>query len=140
MSKFVTLWTMACQTSLSVGFFRQEYWSILANTVFHMLLEHNISCCPSRQLPLRTWCCQNPCNPSSCTTSTPGPHWGPSPPEQPQEQTRVHNPHAEMEIKPQLKPRGSVAKEEDPKPSHPLQKLQIKSTQSTRHILCLQNI
>ena len=26
--------------------------------------------------------------------------------------------HAEVEIKPQLKPRGSVAKEEDPKPSH----------------------
>jgi len=37
----------------------------------------------------------------------------PSPPGQPQEQTPVNNPHAEMEIKPQLKPRGSVAKEED---------------------------
>ena len=44
-----------------------------------------------------------------------------------QEQTSVDNPHAEMEIKPQLKPRGSVAKEEDPKPSHQLYKLQIKS-------------
>ena len=33
-----------------------------------------------------------------------------------------------VEIKPQLKPRGSVAKEEDPKPSHQLYKLQIKST------------
>ena len=41
-------------------------------------------------------------------------------------------PHAEVEIKPQLKPRGSVAKEEDPKPSHQLYKLQIESTQSTR--------
>ena len=39
--------------------------------------------------------------------------------------------HAEVEIKPQLKPRGSVAKEEDPKPSHQLYKLQIKSTHST---------
>ena len=28
--------------------------------------------------PLSTWCCQNPCNPSSCTTSTPGPHRGKS--------------------------------------------------------------
>jgi len=42
----------------------------------------------------------------------------PSSPGQPQEQTPVDNPHAEVEIKPPLKPRGSVAKEEDPKPSH----------------------
>ena len=26
--------------------------------------------------PLNTWCCQNPCDPSSCTTSTPGHHKG----------------------------------------------------------------
>ena len=44
----------------------------------------------------------------------------------------MDNPHAEVEIKPQLKPRGSVAKEEDPKPFHQLYKLQIKSTRSTR--------
>ena len=41
----------------------------------------------------------------------------PSPPGQPQEQTPVDDPHTEVEIKPQLKLRGSVAKEEDPKPS-----------------------
>ena len=35
----------------------------------------------------------------------------PSPPGQPQEQTPVDDSHAQMEIKPQLKPRGSV--EED---------------------------
>ena len=40
----------------------------------------------------------------------------------------MDNPHAEVEIKPQLKPRGSVTKEEDPKPSHQLYTLQIKST------------
>ena len=40
----------------------------------------------------------------------------PSPPGKPQEQTPVHDPHAEVEIKPQLKSRGSMAKEEDPKP------------------------
>ena len=40
--------------------------------------------------------------------------------------------HAEMEIKPQLKPRGSVGKEEDPKPSNQVYKLQIKSTLSNR--------
>ena len=51
-----------------------------------------------------------------------------SPPEQPQEQAPVVNPYAEVEIKPQLKPRSSVAKEEDPKPSHQLYKLKIKST------------
>ena len=27
MSESVTLWTVACQASLSVGFSRQEYWS-----------------------------------------------------------------------------------------------------------------
>ena len=41
--------------------------------------------------------------------------------------------HEEVEINPRLKPRGRVAKEEDPKPCHQLCKLQIKSTQSTRH-------
>ena len=53
-----------------------------------------------------------------------------------QKQTPVDDLHAEVEIKPQLKPRCSVAKEEDPKPY----KLQIKSTQSTRQTLCLCNI
>ena len=48
---FVTLWTVACQASLSMGFSRQEYWSVLANTGFHTLLDHHISCCPSCQLP-----------------------------------------------------------------------------------------
>ena len=48
--------------------------------------------------------------------------------------------HAEVEIKPQLKPRGSVAKKKNPKPSHQWYKLQIKSTKSTRQILCLWNI
>jgi len=50
------------------------------------------------------------------------------PGKKPQEQTLVDDPHAEVEIKSQLKPRDSVAKEEDPKPSHQLYKLQIKST------------
>ena len=44
----------------------------------------------------------------------------------------MDDPNAEVETEPQLKPMGSVAKEEDPKPSHQLYKLQIKSTQSTR--------
>ena len=52
----------------------------------------------------------------------------------------MDDPHAEVEIKPQLKPRGSVAKEEDPKPFHQLYKLQIKSTQSTRQTLSMEYI
>ena len=56
------------------GFFRQEYWSVLANTGFHTFLDHYISCYPSCQPPLRSWCCQNPCDPSNCTSSTPGLH------------------------------------------------------------------
>ena len=32
----------------------------------------------------------------------------------------MDNPHTEVEIKPQLKSRGSVAKEDDPKPFHQL--------------------
>ena len=83
--------------------------------------------------------------PLATQAAAPPPHLAltganPSPPGQPQEQTPVDDPHAEVEIKPQLKPRGSVAKEEDPKPSHQLCKLQIKSTQSTRQTLCLWNI
>ena len=49
-------------------------------------------------------------------------------PGQPQEQTPVDDPHAEVGIKPQLNSKGSVAKEEDQKPFHQLYKVQIKST------------
>ena len=78
--------------------------------------------------PLSTWCCQNTCDPSSCTTPPMAlTRANPSPSGQPQEQTPVDDPHAEVEVKPQLKPRGSVVKEEDPKP-HQLYKLGIKST------------
>ena len=37
----------------------------------------------------------------------------------------MDDPRAEVEINPQLKPRGNVASEEDPKPYHQLYKLQI---------------
>ena len=128
---FATLWTVACQASLSGSFSRQEYWSVLANTGCHTLLEHYISYCPSRQVP---------CIPAAARTpvseaAAPPPHLALtgtdlSLPGQPQEQTPVDNSH--VEIKPQLKSRGSVAKEEDPNPSHQLYKLQIKSTRPTR--------
>ena len=50
------------------------------------------------------------------------------------------SPYVKVELKPQLKPRGSVAEEEDPKPSHQLYKLQIKSVRSTKQTLCLWSI
>ena len=59
---------------------------------------------------------------------------------QTQKQSPVNNPHAEVEIKPQLKPRGSVGKEEDPKPFHRVYKLQIKSTRSTRQTVSMEYI
>ena len=52
----------------------------------------------------------------------------------------MDSPHAEVEIKAQLKPRGSVAKEEDPKPSHQLFKLEIKSTRPTKQTLSMEYI
>ena len=44
----------------------------------------------------------------------------------------MDDPCAEVETKPQSKLRVSVTKEEDPKSSHQLYKLQIKSTQLSR--------
>ena len=122
------------------GFFRQ-YWSVLVNTGCHTLLEHCISCCPSCQLPWVPGAARTPVT----QADAPPPNMvltgaNPSPPGKPQEQIPVDDPHAEVKIKPQLKPRGSVAKEEHPKPSHPVYKLQIKSTWSTRQNLCLWNI
>ena len=85
------------------GFPRQEYWSILTNTGCHTLLEHYISCCPSHQLPLSTGAARTPATQSAA----PPPHLAltranPSSAGQPQEQS----PDAEVEIKPQLKPRA----------------------------------
>ena len=74
---FATLWPVACQASLSgrgrsPGKNTGACWPILVpcpSRALYLLL-------PSLPTPLSTWCCQNPCNPSSCTTSTPGFHWG----------------------------------------------------------------
>ena len=133
---FATLWTVACQASLPGGFSTQEYWSVLASTGCHSLLEHCISCCPSHQLPWVPVTARIP----ATQAAAPPPHLAltgadPCPPGQPQEQIQVDSPHEEVEMKPQLKLRGSVAKEEDLKPSHHPYK--IKSTWSTRQMLWL---
>ena len=70
---FGTLWTVACQASVSEGFSKQEYRSVLANTGCHTLLYFLL---PYLSTPLSNWRCQNPYDPNSCTTSTPGPHRG----------------------------------------------------------------
>ena len=46
---FEMLWTARLLYQGRV-FSRQEYWSVLANTGCHTLLEHYISCIPSHQL------------------------------------------------------------------------------------------
>ena len=122
-------------------FSRQEYWRVLAITGCHALLEHCIPCCPSRQPPGVPGAARTPVT----QVAAPPPHLAltganSSPPGQPYEETPVDDPHVEVEIKPQLKLRSSVAKEEDPKPSRQLYKLHIKSTRSTRQTLCLRNI
>ena len=107
---------MTCQASLSRnGFSRQAYWSILANTGCHSFWSTIISCCPSLHLSWVPGAAKTP----ETQAVAPPPHLAltganPGSPRQPQEQTPVDDPHAEVAIKPQLKPRGSVAKEEDP--------------------------
>ena len=51
MSDSLQSWRLACQACQGGRFSRQEYWSVLANTGCHTLLEHHISCCPSCQPP-----------------------------------------------------------------------------------------
>ena len=102
------------------GFSRQEHWSGLASTGCHTFWSTVYPAAPAanppedlvwpeplrpKQLPhLPTW-------PSQGRTQVPQgslrskPQW---------------TTHAEVEIKPQLKPGGSVAEEEDPKPAHQL--------------------
>ena len=94
------------------GFSRQEYWSVLDNTDCHTLLEHSIFWYPSCQL---SWVPGAARTPATQAVALP-PHLALSgtnliPTGQPQAQIPVDDPHAEVEIKPQLKPRGSVAKE-----------------------------
>ena len=104
------------------GFSRQEYWSVLASAGCHILLEHCISCCPRHASRTPASQAAAPC-PSLALTGA-----DPSPPGQPHEQNPSGQPTCRSGNKPQLKPRGSVSKEEDPKPSHQLYKLKIKST------------
>ena len=78
---------------------------------------------------------------SSYTSSNLAPTWAsPSPPGKTQEQTLVEDPHPNVEVNSQLKPMGSVTKEEDSKTLPPVVQLHIKNTHSNRQIMCLWNI
>ena len=46
-----------------------QYWLPFSSRALYFLL-------PQPPAPLSIWCCQNPCDPSSYSTSTPGPHRG----------------------------------------------------------------
>ena len=75
-------------------FSRQEYWSVLASTGCHVLLEHYISCCPSRQLPWVPGAARTP----ATQAAAPPPHLAltganPNLQGQPQEQSPVDDPH-----------------------------------------------
>ena len=130
-------------TGKTIALTRQTFVGKVMSLLFnmHTLLEHYISCFPSRQFPWVPGAARTPVTQAAAPPLHLA-HTGanPSPPRQTQEQTPVDNPHAKVEIKPQLKSRGSVAKEEDPKPSHQVYKLQIKSIWSTGQALCLWNI
>ena len=110
------------------GSSRQEYWSILANTGCHTLLEHLFPAALATNSP-EYLVLPEPLQPKQLHHL----HTWPS-----QGQTQVLQ--GSLRSKPSARPicrggykttietRGSVAKEEDLKPSHQLCKLQIKST------------
>ena len=60
---FVTLWTVAHQASLSMGFSRQQYWS-------------ELSCIPPRDLPHPGLEPVSPASPALQVDSLPLSHWG----------------------------------------------------------------
>ena len=102
---------LACQSSVSErGFSGQEYWSILSNTGCHTLLEHYISCCHSCQFPWVPGAARTPLAQAAAPPSHLASQGKTCFPEQPLEQPRWMT-HMQ---KPQLKPRGSVAMEEEP--------------------------
>ena len=108
------------------------------NFITSTLLWHQAAGAGLRQpTPLSAWCCQNSCNPSSCTSSTPGPHRGkPKSSRAASGANPSARPTCRSGTKTTIETQGSMAKEEDSKSSHQLYKLQIKSTRSTRQTLC----
>ena len=104
---------MACQASLSGR-------AVLQASILEHIGQHWLPY-PSRALYFLLPWLSTPLSSPATQAAAPPPRLAltganPSPPGQPQEQTPVNDPYPEMVIKPQLKPMGSVAKEEDPNP------------------------
>ena len=69
--------TVVCQPSLSErGFSTQKHWERIGQHWLPYPSRALYFLLPQPPTTLSTWCCQKPCDPSSCTTSTPGPHRG----------------------------------------------------------------
>ena len=122
------------------GFLQARILESIGQTGCHTLLEHYISCCLSCQLPWVPGAAEF-LQLKHLHTSTPGPPWGRP------KSARVASganprgwPTCRGWHKTTIETRGSVAKEEDPKPSHQMYRLQIKSTWSTSQTLCLRDI
>ena len=114
--------------SVREGFSRQEYWRVLANTGNHhksTVVPAALAANPPEYLVL-----PEPLRLKQLHHLHIWPSLGQTQVFQGSLRSKPHWTTHLVEIKPQLKPRGSVAKEEDPKPSHQLYKLQKKSTYS----------
>lgn len=90
------------------GLSRQEYWSTLGNTGCHILLECYISFALVTNWPEYLVLPEPPQAAAPPFLALTGANT--SLPEQPQEQSPVNDPKAEVKIKSELKPRASVAK------------------------------
>ena len=76
---FATVWTVASQASLSgdsPGKNTRAYWPILVTIPFKSTVLPAALAANSPEYCQLPWCYQNPWDPGSCTTSTPGPHRG----------------------------------------------------------------
>ena len=133
---------VACQASLSGSRVLQaRILECIGEYCCHTLLEYYIFCFPSCQLP-RVAGASRPLQSKQLHPLHTRPSQGQTqvPQGSLRSKTPVDDSHTEVKIQSQLKLRGSVAKEEDPKPSHHLYKLQVKSIRSTKQTLCLWNI
>ena len=117
------------------GFSRQEYWSILADIGCHTLLEHCISCCPSRQPRWVPGAARTP----ATQAAVPPPHLAltganPSPPGQPQELNPSGRPSCRRANRTTVETQGQCGWGRRPKTFPAAVKLQIKSTWSIRQL------
>ena len=121
-------------------FSRQEHWRVLANTGCHARLEHCISCCPSRQHPWEPGAARTP----ATQAAAPPPHLASQGKPKASRAASVANPSGRPTCrggnKATVETQGECGKEEDPKFSHQLCKVQVKSTQSARQTVSMEYV